>query len=85
MTRERLRALGKYLYEVAAAFSQLLNTILGGERDQTFSARIYEATLVRKPWAGVMRRIVNGLWFWQRDHVKSAYHADSEHTYLPDD
>ena len=36
-----------YFRELGGALSQLLNAIAGGNKDQTFSARCYEAAVVK--------------------------------------
>lgn len=58
------------------AVDQLLNTLLGGWPDETLSSRCYR-------WArdGVRawpRRVVDGLFFWQREHCKSSYESERE-------
>lgn len=39
-----------YLLEVGGGLSQLLNTLCGGNRDQTFSSRCYEAAVIKNKW-----------------------------------
>ena len=58
------------------AIDQLINTLLGGWPDETFSSRCYR-------WArdGVRawpRKLVDGLFFWQREHCKSSYESERE-------
>ena len=58
------------------AVDQLINTLLGGWPDETLSSRCYR-------WArdGVRawpRRVVDGLFFWQREHCKSSYESERE-------
>ena len=58
------------------AVDQLLNTLLGGWPDETLSSRCYR-------WArdGVRawpRKLVDGLFFWQREHCKSSYESERE-------
>lgn len=65
-----------YGKRILIAIDQLLNTLLGGWPDETLSSRCYR-------WArdGVRawpRKLVNGLFFWQRDHCKSSYESERE-------
>jgi len=58
------------------AVDQLINTLLGGWPDETLSSRCYR-------WArdGVRawpRKLVDGLFFWQRGHCKSSYESERE-------
>lgn len=58
------------------AVDQLINALLGGWPDETLSSRCYR-------WArdGVRvwpRRVVDGLFFWQREHCKSSYESERE-------
>jgi hypothetical protein len=55
---------------------QLLNTLLGGWPDETLSSRCYR-------WArdGVRAwpcKLVDGLFFWQKEHCKSSYESERE-------
>ena len=52
-----------YFVEVAASVSQLLNAILGGNRDQTLSSRAYEAAVLENLlyWKPAYYAI-NGFW-----------------------
>lgn len=73
------KALGDHIRRgsvVQFAVDQLLNTLLGGWPDETLSSRCYR-------WArdGVRawpRKLVDGLFFWQREHCKSSYESEKE-------
>lgn len=81
-----------YWYNLLSWLSQGLNAILGGNRDQTLSSRIYEAAVVaeRHHWWPVMVALD---WFWcvvdqllrkpkpELDHCAWAYTQDTERTY----
>lgn len=69
-----------YLYNVLAGFDQFANALLGGDKDQTISARIWQAVRERQVWAVyVARPVVDSLfWPWERDHCRRAYEADPE-------
>lgn len=58
------------------AVDQLLNTLLGGWPDETLSSRCWR-------WSrdGVRAwpcKLVDGLFFWQREHCKSSYESERE-------
>jgi len=65
-----LRAIRKYLFRVSVAFDILVNVILGGHINQTFSARNYAWKKDGKP---------NGVWlidliiFWDHDHCMNSW------------
>jgi len=67
--------------DVAIAVDKLANTLISGSHTETISARAYRsAKLVDKPkkrWR-VARRLINGLFFWQKNHCQSAYDASIE-------
>ena len=70
------RVLATYGQRTLIAIDQLLNTLLGGWPDETLSSRCYR-------WArdGVRawpRKLVDGLFFWQREHCKSSYESERE-------
>lgn len=58
------------------AVDQLINTLLGGWPDETLSSRCW-----RWEQAGIRawpRKLVDGLFFWQREHCKSSYESERE-------
>lgn len=67
---------GQYIKNVLIAIDQLFNAFIGGYCDESLSSRCYR-------WArdGVRawpRRVVDGLFFWQREHCKSSYESERE-------
>lgn len=67
-----------YIARVAAAFSQLGNALLGGHNNMTISARVYvHSRLHGGGWERV-RRVVDGVFFWQQGHCRRSWHADVE-------
>lgn len=70
------------------AFDQLLNTLVWaegegfGKADETISARCWR--LRKKNWRwSVARNTVDKLFFWQKDHCKSAYESELQRRHLP--
>lgn len=70
------------LKNIAIAFDQLLNTLLGAAPDETLSARAYRLRLVSTPWH-VAQVVIDALFFWQTEHCKAAYFAEYERSQLP--
>lgn len=83
-TSEKLKDWG---YHVAIGFDQFINAVLGGAADETLSSRIYRgAVLAPKPkkrWV-FLHKIINGLFFWQKEHCKSAYKSEIERKQFPE-
>lgn len=60
----------KYINRVVIAFSILLNTLMGGRNNQTFSARNYQRKRDRKlnlVW------IIDRIFFWDNDHCFNSW------------
>ena len=58
------------------AVDQLINTLFMGWPDETLSSRYW-----RWEQAGIRawpRKLVDGLFFWQREHCKSSYESERE-------
>lgn len=80
---------GRYWVELLAAGSQFLNAVFAGNRDQTFSARCYEAAVVvglwrwRPPYWAVnggayalrwlLERVAGWPLNWPRNHCRDAF------------
>jgi hypothetical protein len=69
------------LLEVAVAFDQLVNAILGGSPDETISARCWRLR-ANRPYS-TLRPIIDGLFFWQPDHCRASYEAERARSQLP--
>ena len=64
------------LKQVAIAFDQLLNALLGGMADETLSARAHRTGSVLEP-------LIDALFFWQADHCFESYLSEKERKQLP--
>lgn len=64
------------LKQIAIAFDQLLNTLLGGMSDETLSARAHRTGSAWEP-------VIDALFFWQVDHCADAYRSEKERKQLP--
>jgi hypothetical protein len=68
-----------YLINCGGTLTQGLNTLLGGNRDQSFCSRAYEAKLLGKWWP---KAIIPPLeLIFGKGHCERAYFSDTERTY----
>jgi hypothetical protein len=70
------------LRNVAIAFDQLLNTLLGSTPDETLSARAWRLRLVSPTWK-IAQVVIDALFFWQDQHCKASYFSEWERNQLP--
>lgn len=70
-----------YAVRVLIALDQLGNALLGGWPDETFSSRCWRWHVggVRS-WP---RRVVDGLFFWEREHCRGSYESERTGRQLP--
>ena len=75
-----------YAKSVGIAADQLINAVLGGWPDETFSARAYRLGVLdgRAGWRRVVW-VINKLFFWQRNHCRGAYAKESSRRHFPPD
>ena len=66
---------------VLIAFDQLVNSLLAGWPDETLSSRAYrwDNDGVRS-WP---KKVINALFFWEKNHCLSAYTNEREGRQLP--
>lgn len=60
-----------YIYNMLIAIDQLLNAVMFGDPDESISERVGR----RWPESWVAR-IINGLFFWQKNHVMESLEGD---------
>lgn len=72
---------GQYIKNVLIAIDQLFNAVIGGYCDESLSSRAYrwDNDGVRS-WP---KKVINALFFWQKDHCLSAYTNEREGRQLP--
>lgn len=68
--------------QIAIAFDQLVNACCGGWADETLSSRAWRQHEKKKRWA-MLRRVIDGIFFWQKDHCKTAYESELERKHFP--
>ena len=64
------------LKQIAVAFDQLFNTLLGGYADETLSARAHRT---RSP----LERYLDAIFFWDENHCRASYQSELERRQLP--
>ena len=60
-----------YLRKILIALDQLVNTVVNGEPDETFSSRCWRER-GRQPWK-VLRYLVDAVFFFDKDHCRTSY------------
>lgn len=67
--------------QVLIALDQLVNALLWGYADETLSARAHRHALKGdRLWP---ERLINALFFWQKDHCRQAYESELTRAHLP--
>lgn len=73
-----------YRKRLAIATDQWFNVALAnGWPDETLSARAWRLREASRTW-GVIRGLIDGIFFWQRDHCYESYLWESNRQDLPD-
>lgn len=62
--------------QIAIAFDQLVNALLGGYADETLSARAYRTRSPLECW-------LDALFFWDENHCRTSYQSELERRQLP--
>lgn len=70
--------------QIAIAFDQLCNALLGGWADETLSSRAWRLRHAGKGWA-LTRRLIDALFFWQEGHCKAAHESEVNRMHLPEE
>lgn len=76
MSKESER--GSYPHRVLLGFDQFVNTICGGDPDETLSARAWRNKDKTQYW-GVARIVIDTIFFWQPDHCYRSYLWEKNH------
>ncbi len=66
-----------YFLNLAIAFDQFINAVLGGACDETFSSRCYRKSANSQFWEGC-RVVVDTLLFFDKQHCYTSYIAEVE-------
>lgn len=65
--------------QILISIDQLMNTLLGGWADESYSARSYRERR-KHPWRV---RIIDGLFFFQKDHCLKSYSNEKRRLQSP--
>lgn len=71
----------QYLRNLLIAIDQWINTLFAGWPDETLSSRCYR--LDRDGLKHWPKKLVNGLFFWQKDHCRSSYENELKRMQCP--
>lgn len=72
-----------WLKQTLIAFDQLLNAALcGGWADETMSSVAWRMEQEGRPF-GVMRRVIDALFFFDKDHCRTSFEAERSRQHLP--
>lgn len=74
-----------YLTNILIAIDQLVNTLIGGEPDESLSSHAYRLDQLGKPF-GFTRRVIDAIFLvliWRRGHCQESYEAEIERRQLP--
>ena len=74
--------MGRRHKQIPIAIDQLVNTIFGGWADETISSVAWRKRNEGRGWA-LLRRFIDGLFFWQKDHCKTAYESEKNRLQCP--
>lgn len=72
----------RYIHQLAIAIDQLANTVFSGWADETLSSRAWRSRDKRR-W-NIAYRVIDAVFFWQKDHCRKAYEYERAHGQLPD-
>lgn len=66
------------------AFDQWINALIfRGWADETISARAYRGAAQGKRKWEIIQRIINGLFFWQKDHCRASFEMEINRSHMP--
>jgi len=68
--------------QIPIAIDQLINTIFGGWADETISSRAHRMQRKSTTWS-CFRKIIDGLFFWQKYHCREAYESEKNRLQCP--
>lgn len=81
-----MKRLKRYLWNLLIAVDQLLNVVVGGYPDETFSARTWRKAEADQWFWRAMRRLID--WFFmkafkQGEHCKKSYDSEAARGHSP--
>lgn len=70
-------------FQILIALDQLANALIGGNADETLSARAHRMRVKGHRYWGWTAGAIDKLFFWQRGHCLAAYRREHERKDLP--
>jgi len=74
---------GTYCWNILIGLDQLLNVVLFGCPDETFSARTFRRALAGRIFWRFLNWGIDGLFFWQKEHCRAAWQSERERRHAP--
>ena len=68
--------------QIPIAIDQLVNALFGGWADETISSVAWRKRGKGKGWEA-MQLVIDRLFFWQKNHCKTAYESELQRRHLP--
>ncbi len=68
--------------QIPIALDQFVNTLFGGWADETLSCRAWRQREKKNRWS-IMRRVIDALFFMQKNHCRKAYESEIKRRHLP--
>jgi hypothetical protein len=65
-----------YGIRVLLGLDQFVNTILGGNEDETISSRVGRHAVAGERWALICERVINAIFWFSPDHCRKAIEWD---------
>lgn len=72
----------RYWINVLIGLDQFTTTLLGGYPDETMSSYAWRLEK-RGKFFGFWRRVIDGIFFWQKDHCFKAVMSERQKRHLP--
>lgn len=73
----------KYFIRLLIGIDQMINTLIGGDPDETLSARAWRQRDSKKRWM-YLQLFIDHIFFWQDDHCFHAYQEEFERSQMSD-
>ena len=74
--------MGRRSKQIPIAVDQFVNTLFGGRAGETISSVAWRKRKRKRQWA-ITRRVIDALFFWQKDHCQTAYESELQRRHLP--
>lgn len=78
--KQRVR---EYFKGIFVCLDQLLNAILGGYPDETFSSRVYRKSVAGQKIWKMLHWLVDKMFFWEDNHCYVSYKNEITGKYSP--